>query len=152
MDTKIVRKPAFMVVGMSYVGNNQNQEIAQLWGQFNPRSIEIKNILWDAAYGVCIMKEGLEEGAFEYVAGYEVNEVNQLPEGMVARLVPESKYIVFEHKGTLDKLRETYDNVFQVLLPQSGQKVTNLPTMEVYDEKFLIDSPESVFYIYVPIE
>ena len=41
MEPKFVSKPAFTAVGLEYYGKNQNQEIAQLWQQFNPKIREI---------------------------------------------------------------------------------------------------------------
>jgi AraC family transcriptional regulator len=152
MEPKIVSKPAFMVVGMKYVGKNEHQEIKQLWACFNPRVQEIKNIVWGDACGVCSMVEGLEDGAFEYVAGFEVTQIDDLPNEMVALMVPQQTYAVFEHRGSLESLRNTYEYIHQVWLPQSGHRIANAPELEVYDDKFKDFSPDSVFYIYIPVE
>jgi predicted transcriptional regulator YdeE/DNA-binding transcriptional MerR regulator len=154
MQPKIVTLPAFNVVGLCYHGDNANQEISVMWGEFNRRAREIKPYLVPAAnaYGVCAMVEGLPEGHFEYVAGFEVREDAPVPEGMVQRRVPAQKYAVFEHVGPLDKLRETYHNVYQVWLPQSGLEVAPGYDMEVYTEEFKDFAPDSVFYIYVPVK
>ena len=53
MEPKIVDMPAFTVVGMYYRGTNQNNEIPQLWRQFGPRVVEIKNMTKEnISYGV----------------------------------------------------------------------------------------------------
>ena len=152
MEPKIVTKPAFMVVGMKYVGKNENQEISQMWGRFNPRVPEIKNIVEGCAYGVCDMVEVAEEGAFEYVAGFEVTRIEDLPKDMIAFVVPQQKYAVFEHRGSLESLRNTYEYIHQVGLSKSGFHHAKGPELEVYDDKFKDFSPDSIFYIYIPIE
>ncbi len=152
MEPKIVTKPAFMVVGMKYVGKNEHQEISQMWGQFDQRIPEIKNLVPDRSYGVCSMIEGVEEGAFEYVAGFEVTRIENLPAGMVARMVPQQTYAVFEHWGSLAALRQTYEYIHQAWIPQSGYHIPNSPELEIYDDQFKGFSPESVFFIYIPIE
>lgn len=152
MEPKFVNKPAFLLVGMKYVGKNQNQEIHEMWEHFTPRVKEIKNIVWDASYGVCAMVEGLEDGVFEYVAGFEVTGVEDLPEGMVVRMISEQKYAVFEHWGSLEKLHDTYEYIHQVWLPKSGNQIGSGPELEVYDKSFKDFQPDSVFYIYVPVE
>jgi predicted transcriptional regulator YdeE/DNA-binding transcriptional MerR regulator len=152
MEPKVITKPAFMVVGMQYVGKNENQEISQMWGRFNPRVPEIKNIIEGNAYGVCDMIEVAEAGAFEYVAGFEVSRIEDLPEGMIAFIVPEQKYAVFEHRGSLESLRSTYEYIHQAGLSQSGFHHAKGPELEVYDDKFKDFSPDSIFYIYIPIE
>ena len=152
MEPKIVTKPAFMVVGMEYIGKNENLEISQMWGRFNPRVPEIKNIVEGVAYGICDMIEVAEPGAFEYVAGFEVSRIEDLPQGMVAFVVPEQKYAVFEHRGPLAALRETYNYIHQAGLSQSGYHHAKGPELEVYDDKFTDFSPKSILYIYIPIE
>jgi AraC family transcriptional regulator len=121
-------------------------------GCFKPHLREIKNIIWDAAYGICIMVEGLVEGAFEYVAGFKVIGVEELPEGMVVHMLPEQKYAVFEHWGSFDQLHDTYEYIHQIWLPKSGKQIVNGLELEVYTDKFKDFSPDSLFYIYVSIE
>ena len=152
MQPKIVTKPAFMVMGMKYVGRNQNQEIAQMWGALNPRYNEIPVVKDSCAYGLCYTLDNAEEGVFEYVAGFEVTRADDLPQGMVVRMVPEQKYAVFEHRGPLTNLGETYQNVYQVWMPQSGLQIAAPFDMEVYTEEFKMGAPDSVFYIYVPVK
>ena len=154
MQPKIITRPEFTVMGLCYHGNNQNQEIAAMWGEFNQREREVLSVSVpnSCAYGVCIMAEGLPEGHFEYVAGYEVPAGTPTPEGMVQRTVPPAKYAVFEHRGAMDKLSETYHNIYQVWLPQSGLEIVPGIDMEVYTEEFKDFAPDSVFYIYVPVK
>jgi predicted transcriptional regulator YdeE/DNA-binding transcriptional MerR regulator len=152
MEPKFVNLPAFTVVGMSYVGKNENQEIAQMWGQFNPRSNQVQHAIHDAALGVCLMPPGLPEGVFEYVAGYKVEKVESVPEGMVAREVPAQQYAVFAHVGSLEKLHDTYAYIYHVWLPKSGYQRTDGPDFEYYDDDFKNFAPDSRFYLYVPVK
>lgn len=152
MEPKFVNLPAFMVVGIPYVGRNQNHEISQTWDVFDTRAPAIKNASNEGAYGICSWVEGAEEGVFEYVCGFKVSKVDDLPEGMVARMVPASRYAIFAHRGLLDTLSKTYEYIYQTWLPQSGYELTGGPDFEFYNEEFDITSPNSVFYIYVPIK
>lgn len=153
MQPKIVVRPAFSVVGLCYHGKNQNQEIAAMWGQFNQRAGEVKSNNAAEAFGVCSMPAGLPEGHFEYVAGFQVAEDTPVPEGMVKRSLPETKYAVFEHVGPLATLGETYRNIYQTWLPQAGlQPAENDMDMEVYDDRFKDFAPDSVMYLYIPVK
>jgi predicted transcriptional regulator YdeE/DNA-binding transcriptional MerR regulator len=154
MEPKIVTKPAFYVVGMQYIGKNEDQEIAKMWGNFLPRINEPARIKPQLSYGLCDSSiAGPEEADFEYVAGVEVAGPDvAVPEGMVLRSVPERKYAIFTHHGTLDTLGETYQNIYNTWLPQLGYKVADEFDMEVYDEDFIPDSPDSKLYIYMAIE
>ena len=147
MQPKIISKPAFTAVGMLYHGKNENQEIAQMWGQFNPRSSEIKNIT-DGAFGVCGHTQ--EDGSFDYLAGFAVSSIESLPQGMVSWEVPAQQYAVFP--CTLPTLGKTYQYAFETWLPASGYKYTKGPDFEYYDENFEPGNDESILTIYIPIE
>ncbi len=154
MEPRIVTKPAFYVVGMQYVGKNPDNEIAKMWQEFIPRMNEPERIKPQMSYGLCDSTiEGLEDGEFEYVAGVEVAGPDAaVPEGLVLRSVPERKYAIFTHHGTLDTLGETYQNIYDTWLPQSGLEIAGLFDMEVYDQDFIPDSPDSKLYIYVAVK
>jgi len=152
MQPKIITKPAFKAVGMSYVGKNEAGEIPQMWGVYNERFKEVAAVN-DICFGLCFSSvEGAAEGEFEYVAATEVVDDKNIPEGMVIREVPEYKYAVFTHYGKLDKLGETYEYIYNTWLPQSSYQVhPDKYDMEVYDERFVIDSDNSAFDIYVAL-
>lgn len=148
MEPKIVTKPAFTVVGMLYHGKNENNEIAQVWSEFMPRVKEIEHMGLQNAYGVCGPHE--EEDVFQYVAGFEVDSVADVPEGMVSRQVPEQTYAVFP--CTLETIHEAYQYAFQTWLPQSDYQSGDGPDFELYDEDFRQEVKGSQMYIYVPIK
>lgn len=106
-----------------------------------------------AAYGACFSgPETAEKGEFEYVASFEVSDTNEVPDGMVIRDVPAYKYAVFTHHGKLDNLQKTYKYIYETWLPQSGLKLVSPHfDMELYDDRFEIDSDKSEFDIYVAI-
>ena len=155
MEPKIVNRPAFKVIGLSYVGKNEHGEIGQMWRRFNQRAHEIKSINDKEAFGLCFstVEGGAKPGEFEYVAGFEVAGKENLPDGMVYREVPAYKYAVFTHHGKLDKLGETYQYIYNTGLAQAGLKVhPDKFDMEVYAEDFKLGDDNSKFYIYVAIE
>ena len=154
MEPKYVTKPAMTMVGFSYVGKNENNEIPQLWGQWNARAAELKNRTGMCAYGACFTQvEGAGEGEFEYVAGMEVSDLADIPEGMVARQIPDYKFAVFTHKGKLHTLPETYKFIYETWLPQADVELhPDKFDMELYDDRFVLDSDESEFDILVAVK
>ena len=154
MEPKLTNRPAMTVVGLPYVGKNENNEIAAMWGDFNARAAEIQHMTGQCAYGACFAEPaGAAEGEFEYVACFQVSEVSQLPEGMVVREIPAYKFAVFTHKGKLDKLGETYEYIYQTWLPQSGLALhPDKFDMELYDDRFMPNSDESEFDILVAVQ
>ncbi len=155
MQPKIVNRPAFKVIGLSYVGKNENGEISQMWNRFNQTCQGIKSINNKEAFGLCFSTvEGpARPGEFEYVAGFEVADDKETPAGMVYRQVPAYKYVVFTHHGKLNTLGETYQYIYNTGLAQAGLAVhPDKFDMEVYDEDFLFGSDDSKLYIYVAIQ
>ena len=155
MQPKIVNRPAFKAVGLSYVGKNEHSEISQMWNRFNRVCQAIKSINDKEAFGLCFSTvEGPSQpGEFEYVACFEVADGQSIPAGMVYRQVPAYKYAVFTHHGKLDKLGETYQFIYSTGLAQAGLKPhPDKFDMEVYDEDFKLGSDNSKFYIYVAVE
>lgn len=156
MEPKIITKPAFTVMGLRYFGKNENQEIHELWNQFNQRMAQIgaaKHDTGEACIGLCrTLDEDPIEDAFEYIAGLPVSKVEEVPDGFVVRQVPEHTYAVFAHKGDLASLGKTYEFIYETWLPQSEYDLAEKLDFEYYDEDFKDFTPDSVFYIYIPIK
>lgn len=147
---KFVNLPSFKVMGMKYRGKNQNQEIPKVWDELNKRANEIP--MCGCAYGVCSMLSDAAEGEFEYVAGFEVKEYDKVPEGLIVTEVPAARYAVFVHKGSADTLDQTYHQIYEEWFPGSAFKPHGGYDMEVYDEDFKFFAPDSIMYIYEPVE
>lgn len=155
MEPNIKTKPAFTLVGLRYFGRNQHGEIPKLWETLNHRVEELGGLphnTQEAAIGLCITPDDEPtEGDFEYVAGFPVSKVDMVPEDFIVRHVPEQTYAVFEHKGDLASLSETYEYIYETWLPQSGFELASKMDFEYYNEDFKDFEPDSVFYIYLPI-
>lgn len=151
MEPRIVDLPEFTVVGMKYFGNNQNGEIAQMWTRFIPRiaGIPFKTGPFMSSYGVCY--DANENDEFAYVSGVAVSCTDQVLEGMVVKTVPAGRYAVFTHRGKLDTLRDTYQQVYGSWVPQSGLSVRGGLDFEYYDERFKDGCDDSEVDIYIPI-
>jgi len=155
LEPKIVLKDAFTVVGLEVIttqeDNNTNFSIPKLWSRFIPRAQEIKSRAAAASLGLCI-SEGFDDCKFAYLACVEVSNADSIPEGMVARSVPASKYLVFTHKGSVDELGKTYDFIYGTYIPNSTYEIASMVDFELYDERFNPNSPDSELDIYIPIK
>jgi predicted transcriptional regulator YdeE/DNA-binding transcriptional MerR regulator len=152
MEIKIVERPAFSVMGVKYEGKNEHDEIGKAWDQFNAIVKTRPELAGPEAYGVCNWVDE-SSGVFEYVCAFGVKNIDQMPEEFVLRTVPAHRYAVFAHHGSLDTLRETYNNIYRIWLPQSGLKLhPDKFDMEIYDEGFKIGAADSIMWIYVAVE
>jgi len=152
MEPKIIEKPGFKVIGLRYFGKNEQGEIPALWSDLMSRAGEIKDKSQSMeSYGLMGMMD--KEGNFEYIAAIPVDRVSEIPEGMVAREINNAKYLVFTHVGDAEKMKETYDFVYNKYCPECGEDVRyDTYHFELYDERFKNFTPDSEFDIYVPIK
>ena len=146
MEPKIETKAAFTVVGLNYHGKNENNEIAGVWAELNPRFQEIPNLVQPfQAYGVCGPVQ--EDGRFRYLAGFEVSAESELPEGMESWQVPTQTYAIFP--CTLATIGDTYNYAFQTWLPGSEYEHVNAPDFEYYPPE---TTPQEGMYVYIPVK
>ena len=158
MDIKIVEKGELKIVGMLERINLPENTIPQLWDKFTKRENEIKSVIGKGAYGIAEnMSESSEGTSFDEIVGLEVSSFEEIPEGMITKVIKPQKYAVFTHKGELfekdgsSNLHKSYDYIYSKLLPASGYEVDGEFNFEYYDERFIWGSPESEMDIYIPI-
>ncbi len=148
---RIVLEKEFKIIGMKKIVKPGDALIRSLWDEFNLRKCEIGNIITNEdTLGICeYMPNITDESAFEYMAGIEVAEYNSIPDGMVSKTIPHSKYAVFTHKGNMRDLKTTYDNIYGSWLPLSGIELAEVDTIEIYSTK---KTQESTLDIYIPLK
>jgi predicted transcriptional regulator YdeE len=158
-EIRIEEREKFQVAGLFYHGKSQQGEIPAMWQKFMERSKEIpmENIApFERSWGVSVMDQRDMEkdnfdAEFDYIACLEVKENKDIPEGMVHREVPTAKWLVFEHKGSLQGLSATYHKIYQKYIPTTSWKIGNW-CLEMYDKRFdPTGSPESYFEIWVQV-
>ena len=76
------------------------------------------------------------------------------PEGEVgAQMIHGGKYAVFLHKGSYEKLGDTYNAIFSQWLPASGETLRDLPCFDVYVNDPRRTKPEHLkTEIWIPID
>lgn len=163
MKPKLVKIQAMKVVGFG--GNfisilspekSNFSVIPKLWDQLNQHSGKIKNRS-RVRVGLCeCIKEDLETKTHPdecyYLAGFEVTGFDSIPEGMDVKTVPAGHYAVFTHRGKLDKLEMTMSFIYGSWLPKSGEALREAPDLEIYDERFKLNSDDSEVDLYIPIQ
>jgi predicted transcriptional regulator YdeE len=79
-----------------------------------------------------------------YLAGVEVDQETEVPEGMFSYEIPAGKYVGITHKGPISKINKT----FQILinwLSSNNYEQHEIVCFEVYDERFKGEDPGSEF-------
>lgn len=148
MECVVKEWPAFTVVGLLYSGRNNAGQIPALWEKLDARIHEIPHRP-GAAFGV-IDNFDMEQGSFDYVAGFEAAPDADLPDDVVLKDVPAQRYAVFD--TTLADLRDTIDQIYGGWFPTSGFQRGPGPEFELYDAEFDPAEPGSVMQLFIPIE
>lgn len=153
MDYKVIERNEIKLVGMIERIVMPNNTIGLLWEKFNARYEEIKNKVENmVCYGVA--DNMAEPYSFDETVCTEVSSFESIPEGMITKVIPARKYLVFTHKGLLadGSLMKTYEKIYSEIIPKLDFEIDNNLNFELYDERFKHDSKESEFDIYVPIK
>lgn len=160
IEPQIIVKKSFRVIGVEGMTTLQNIKIGELWDKF---CIEQNRINASEQtgnfYGVVKYREELslnlfnEETEYSYLAGCEVDNECSVPDGLTDYIVPEQKYAVFTHKGTVYDMWFTFNYMYQTWLINSKYEIDYGDSFECYDQRFLgKDNPDSEIDIYIPIK
>lgn len=157
MDYKVIERNEIKLVGMMKRIVMPDNTIPQLWEEFNKRFAEIKNTVSMACYGVADNMAN-ETYSFDETVGVEVSSFENVPEGMITKIIAPKKYLVFTFKGFMVgkngemNLSKAYEDIYGNILPSLDFEIDNDFNFELYDERFSHDSEDSEFDIYVPVK
>lgn len=155
MEPKIIDFPGVTVVGLKYVGKNEQQEIPAMWDDLHERWAEIQHPS-GLAYGLCRActpeeAAGAPEGSFAYLAGAEIGADGRVPDGLEAWTVAPGLYAAFA--CTLSTIHDAYAYVWETWMPNStayaGRKALDV---ELYPATFEPNGDNQDMFIYIPIQ
>lgn len=133
-----LKKEALTIVGMSIRTSNAKGkaeiDIPKLWQQFMSNQVinSLPNKSNDNMYAVYTDYESDHTGAYTLILGYQVSNLNEIPEEFTVKIIPETKYQKFTAKGDL-----TQDAIFNTWMEiwKTDLKRTYTSDIEVYGEK-----------------
>lgn len=158
-DFQIKEIKEFAIVGLQTVLSNSQTEnllkIRTIWQQFNKELHKVKGRKKDdknwEKFGVTYSSEN----TYYYIAAIKTTENITAPAEMIQREIKEGKYLLFNHTGNINKLKETYYTIYKVLIPENNIEVkrskSGLLHFERYDNRFHWTKPNSIIEIYIPI-
>ena len=163
MKPEITEKRQITLVGMDFTGNpfqqgeafSEDNTVGQLWqrftGFYEKKKDSIKHLASDAGYEVWIDFEGEVEGNQYVFIGVEVKHLEDVPLELVARILPETRYAIWNLKGN-----EIFsDWSFKILdwVSEAGLEQSYTYTIEYYDPARFkgMGDPQSELDIYVPV-
>ncbi|MBB3114800.1 AraC family transcriptional regulator [Paenibacillus phyllosphaerae] len=152
LEPSFVHMDMLNLVGMSIKGLDSN-EVGLLWRGLRKRVFEIKRKPNTEGIYYAVIELTGEQWEVTYTACVEADiEESPAPAGMIAKLFPATTYAVFSHKGSLARLNDTFQYIYETWFPQSGNVRANAPEFARYDQRFLGPTNEdTVLEIYIPI-
>ncbi len=158
MKPEIIERDSFVLIGIKrdYENPDFSGALAQ-WREFWSRSHEVKTTNSNCYYGLSVVPTITRQknncsGTFQYLAALEAVGDEAIPEGMTRQTVPPQKYARYTFKGPVSGFQAFIMNVWTHYLPESGLEVVESPEIELYDERFSLDSHESEMDYLVPVK
>jgi predicted transcriptional regulator YdeE len=151
IETRLEKKDAFTVVGMEWNSKSSEGGIPQMWERFITHEHEVQNnsLQPDVSYGIC---NPSPNGDFTYIAGFRTDG-RFVPDGMISFTVPEQLYAVFTHCGSLSRIGESMELIYQKWLPLQGLEPSQGIDFELYDERFLgPENDKTQIDLYIPVK
>ena len=153
MKNEIINKDSIKIIGIELRTTNENnqavKDISQFWEKFYVENIKdrIPNKIDDEILGLYIDYEGDFTKPYSLIICCKVSTFDEIPKGMVAKIIPAAKYVVFTAKGKMPgKLLETWQYVWNSDLDR-----TYTGDFEIYGQKF--GNPEdSEVDVYIAVQ
>lgn len=134
----MIQKPSFHVIGISVRTTNQNEQastdIPALWNRFFSEGIlsKIPNKTSSRLYCIYTDYEKDHTTPYTTLLGCQVENLNEIPEGLTGKTFPEARYEVFTAKGNLMEgaVYNEWTKIWNADIPR-----TFVADFEIYDER-----------------
>lgn len=162
IEPQIVDSPALTFIGYDAVfrhalseETNNFEIIPPLWHRFGGKGDAIPNrIEPDCTWGVIVEDPPTQRShsdELRYLAGAKVSSETEVPEGMVVRQLPASKYARFTLNGPINRIGKHCEVMYRQWLPASVWEHAGVADLERYDERFCAESEDSVIEYWISI-
>jgi AraC family transcriptional regulator len=157
IDDAEAPQPEFISAGdIRIVGLSQRHPfddargIPAQWQRFMAHAADIPNRLPGVPIGVASSMDG--EGALEYVCAVEVKAFGDKPKGFVQMTIRSHRYAIFEHRGHISALSQTYAALWDRWLPALRLNYAGAPCIERHKETFDPATGEGGVDLWIPID
>lgn len=142
-----------IMVGIEMVDNMEQEAYMKLWEKFFEIDEKIPNAMDDAYYGISFATQNAEgKEAWGYMVAAAVKGLEEIPQEMAVRKIPARKYVVFEHRGSVENIAKLYEFIYGKYAHSGQHKLLFAESLERYDHRYNAGSDDSIMEIWVPVE
>lgn len=137
MDYRVEVKPTMYVIGIQIKTSNATcmQDMPLLWQKFMQEGLvhHIPTPTNQSLLAVYSGYDGDHTKPYNYLIGMQVDSVDEVPVGMVAKIIPSQKYAIFTGRGTFpENLQQVWRKIWE---PDFDALRAYTVDFEVYDER-----------------
>ena len=152
MEPEIIYQDAMKIVGIANPYSDGDLSLPKLWSGFAPFRNQINNRIGQSFFGIYEQYQETEDSTqFIYICAAQVDNFDDVPQGMITRELPAQTYAKFTHVGPLAKLEETLKYIWGSWLPKSEFNYANTPDFELLPEGFKDKDPHNRIYLHIPV-
>jgi AraC family transcriptional regulator len=152
-----LEEPEIVTVGpFNFVGLSERVSFANaprlvpgLWRQFMPHYESIPDKAQPIPAGVTTTLD--EDGNFDYVCAVEVKRFGDVPAPLVKVTVPKQTYAVFQHRGHISTVNQTFDAIWNDWFPLHDKTTADGPSLERANPGFNTMTGNGGETLWVPI-
>jgi AraC family transcriptional regulator len=148
----IIHKSNFSISGYVYSGNDTlaiDLLWEKLWKTINEQSILAGD---NRFFGTCFHDLDMRNNeVFEYYAGIEYGHSKKIPKGFKIIDIPENDYAIFTHRGSIQMIEKTYDQIYGNWIPFSEYTPTMDLDIIVVDRRFAGRDEKNEVDILIPV-
>jgi len=152
LNIKVVEKEEMKVVGISWNGTySQLETVPQLFREMKGRLQEVPNPVDDS---ILVAPFHGRETEFTYYVTTPVKEIQQIPEGMVGFTIPRKNYVCTTHKGSIEEVENTYQQVLKWMSEYGYDHDEHALSLEIFHVKDKNHNKQDLlhFELYLPVK
>jgi len=107
--------------------------------------------LHDSHWAVGVMSDVAGSSKMNYLAAFRLDDNAGRPDGLEVVKFAGGSYLACEHVRSLNALPRTTQWFYSEYLPSSGVQLRDADHLEIYDERFDPESPDSIVLICAPV-
>jgi len=92
-----------------------------------------------------------DDGQFHYMCGAEVHRFGARSGELLHLEIPPRQYAVFEHRGHVSTIYETYRSIWNEAMPATGRAVADAPVIERHNPAFNPRTGEGGLTLWIPL-